>query len=41
MGALSQVIGYIFMCWGSPYPLFVIAYLFIGFGLGLQVSDPR
>lgn len=24
------------MCWGGPYPLFVIAYLFIGLGLGWQ-----
>jgi hypothetical protein len=24
------------MCWGGPYPLFLIAYLFIGCGLGWQ-----
>lgn len=24
------------MCWGGPYPLFVIAYLFIGCGIGWQ-----
>lgn len=24
------------MCWGGPYPLFVIAYFFIGLGLGWQ-----
>jgi hypothetical protein len=38
IGALSQGLGYVLMCWGGPYPLFVCAYLFVGFGLGLQVS---
>ena len=28
---------YCLMCWGPPFPLFLIAYLFNGFGLGLQV----
>lgn len=27
---------YCLMCWGPPFPLFLIAYLFNGFGLGLQ-----
>lgn len=26
------------MCWGGPFPLFAIAYAFIGFGFGIAVS---
>ncbi|ODO03159.1 hypothetical protein I350_06004 [Cryptococcus amylolentus CBS 6273] len=36
LGASMQGLAYILMCWGSPYPLFLIAYIFNGFGLGLQ-----
>ncbi|WVQ84076.1 hypothetical protein IAT38_006221 [Cryptococcus sp. DSM 104549] len=36
LGAFMQAVGYVFMCWGSPYPLFLIAYIFNGFGLGIQ-----
>lgn len=36
LGALTQTFAYCLMCWGGPYPLFVIAYLFIGLGLGWQ-----
>ncbi|KAK6903976.1 hypothetical protein I203_107487 [Kwoniella mangroviensis CBS 8507] len=35
-GAALQGLAYILICWGSPFPLFVIAYIFNGFGLGLQ-----
>ena len=35
-GTLMQGVAYIIMGTGGPYPLFVIAYLFNGFGLGLQ-----
>jgi MFS family permease len=34
-GASMQGIGYVLACWGPPFPLFVIAYIFNGFGLGL------
>lgn len=37
-GAVMQTLGFTLMCWGGPYPLFVIAYLINGFGLGLQVG---
>ncbi len=40
-----QMTGYVLMCWGGPYPLFVFAYVLNGFGLGLEVrcfkSIPR
>lgn len=36
LGVLSQMFAYCLMCWGGPYPLFVIAYFFIGLGLGWQ-----
>lgn len=36
LGAFAQAFAYCLMCWGSPYPLFVIAYFFIGLGLGWQ-----
>ncbi|WVF70033.1 hypothetical protein IAT40_004820 [Kwoniella sp. CBS 6097] len=35
-GAAMQALAYCLICWGAPYPLFVIAYVFNGFGLGLQ-----
>ncbi|WVW78708.1 hypothetical protein I302_100668 [Kwoniella bestiolae CBS 10118] len=35
-GAVMQGLAYTLICWGSPFPLFVIAYIFNGFGLGLQ-----
>ncbi|KAL1409914.1 hypothetical protein Q8F55_003913 [Vanrija albida] len=35
-GAMCQVLGYIFMCWGPPYPLFCFAFVCSGYGLGLQ-----
>nr|XP_019008732.1 uncharacterized protein I206_06414 [Kwoniella pini CBS 10737]OCF47513.1 hypothetical protein I206_06414 [Kwoniella pini CBS 10737] len=35
-GASMQGLAYILICWGCPFPLFVIAYVFNGFGLGLQ-----
>jgi hypothetical protein len=28
------------MCWGGPFVLFVLAYIPIGFGLGLQGQSP-
>ena len=28
------------MCWGGPYPIFVIAYIFAGLGMGWQVRRP-
>ncbi|WVQ76819.1 hypothetical protein IAR50_006493 [Cryptococcus sp. DSM 104548] len=36
LGASMQGLAYVLMCWGSPYPLFLIAYIINGFGLGLQ-----
>ncbi|WVW78707.1 hypothetical protein I302_100667 [Kwoniella bestiolae CBS 10118] len=36
LGAAMQGVAYILICWGCPFPLFVIAYIFNGFGLGLQ-----
>lgn len=36
LGAISQMSGYIFMCWGGPYELFCFAFVLVGFGLGLQ-----
>lgn len=36
LGAATQGFAYVLMCWGGPYPLFVIAYFFIGLGLGWQ-----
>ncbi|KAI9634043.1 major facilitator superfamily domain-containing protein [Dioszegia hungarica] len=36
LGALVQSTGYVLMCWGGPYPLFVIAYVFVGLGMGWQ-----
>lgn len=36
LGAFCQTFAYALMCWGGPYPLFVIAYFFIGLGLGWQ-----
>jgi hypothetical protein len=36
MGAIAQAVGYALMCWGGPFVLFVLAYIPIGFGLGLQ-----
>jgi hypothetical protein len=36
MGAVAQAVGYALMCWGGPFVLFVLAYIPIGFGLGLQ-----
>ncbi|BEI81085.1 hypothetical protein CcaverHIS002_0202450 [Cutaneotrichosporon cavernicola] len=35
-GAALQVIAYALICWGGPYPLFVFAFVLIGWGLGLQ-----
>ncbi|WRT64998.1 uncharacterized protein IL334_001939 [Kwoniella shivajii] len=35
-GAAMQGLAYILICWGCPFPLFVVAYVFNGFGLGLQ-----
>ncbi|KAK8846779.1 hypothetical protein IAR55_005867 [Kwoniella newhampshirensis] len=35
-GALMGGIAYVLMCWGPPFPLFVIAFIPNGFGLGLQ-----
>lgn len=37
LGALSQVVAYVLMCWGGPFPLFVIAYFFLGLGAGWMV----
>ena len=37
-GAFMQAFAYILICWQPPYPLFLIAYIFNGFGLGLQVD---
>ncbi|WVQ84077.1 hypothetical protein IAT38_006222 [Cryptococcus sp. DSM 104549] len=37
-GALMQGLGYVLMCWGSPYPLFLVAFSLNGFGMGLQVN---
>lgn len=39
LGALCQSIAYVLMCWGGPYPLFVIAYFFAGLGIGWLVSS--
>ncbi|KAI9634044.1 major facilitator superfamily domain-containing protein [Dioszegia hungarica] len=36
LGAFVQSIGYVLMCWGGPYPIFVIAYIFAGLGMGWQ-----
>ncbi|WWC87139.1 uncharacterized protein L201_002025 [Kwoniella dendrophila CBS 6074] len=36
LGASMQALAYILISWGCPFPLFVIAYVFNGFGLGLQ-----
>jgi fucose permease len=36
MGAALQAIAYCLMCFGGPYPLFVIAFAINGLGLGLQ-----
>ena len=36
MGAVAQAVGFALMCWGGPFVLFVLAYIPIGFGLGLQ-----
>lgn len=36
LGSMCQVLGYIFMCWGPPYPLFCFAFVCNGYGLGLQ-----
>lgn len=33
-----QTLGFVLMCWGGPYPVFVLAYCIGGFGMGLQVS---
>lgn len=38
LGSVAQMLGYVFMCWGGPYPLFCFAFVLIGFGLGLQVG---
>ncbi|KIR36392.1 hypothetical protein I310_00521 [Cryptococcus deuterogattii CA1014] len=35
-GSSMQAVAYALICWGCPYPLFLIAYIFNGFGLGLQ-----
>lgn len=35
-GAGLQIIAYALICWGGPYPLFVFAFVLIGWGLGLQ-----
>lgn len=34
-GGALQALGYCLMCWGPPYPLFVVSFFFIGWGLGL------
>ncbi|WWC85360.1 uncharacterized protein L201_000223 [Kwoniella dendrophila CBS 6074] len=36
LGASMQVLAYSLICWGCPFPLFVIAYALNGFGIGLQ-----
>lgn len=36
LGAMGTVICYLFAGTGGPYPLFLIGYVFNGFGLGLQ-----
>lgn len=38
LGTSMQGLAYCLLLWGPPFPLFVLAYLFNGFGLGLQVS---
>ncbi|WVQ81604.1 hypothetical protein IAT38_003728 [Cryptococcus sp. DSM 104549] len=35
-GSSMQVLAYALMCWGGPFPLFVIAFIINGFGVGLQ-----
>lgn len=35
-GAFSQMVAYALMCWGGPYPLFCVAFVLVGVGLGLQ-----
>ncbi|WVQ81603.1 hypothetical protein IAT38_003727 [Cryptococcus sp. DSM 104549] len=35
-GATVQAIAYSLMCWGGPFPLFLIAFILNGFGVGLQ-----
>ncbi|WWD22161.1 hypothetical protein CI109_106650 [Kwoniella shandongensis] len=35
-GAFMGGVAYVLMCWGPPFPLFVIAFIPNGFGLGLQ-----
>jgi fucose permease len=35
-GAALQALAYALICWGGPYPLFVFAFVLIGWGLGLQ-----
>lgn len=36
LGSGMQVLAYVLMCWGGPYPLFCFAFVLNGFGLGLQ-----
>ncbi|ORY26856.1 major facilitator superfamily domain-containing protein [Naematelia encephala] len=36
LGAAFQALGYVWLCWGAPYPVFVLGYVFVGYGLGLQ-----
>jgi hypothetical protein len=38
IGALAQALSYALLCFGGPYPLFVIAFVFSGLGFGLLVS---
>lgn len=35
-GSGMQVLAYVLICWGGPYPLFCFAFVLNGFGLGLQ-----
>lgn len=36
LGSGLQVLAYVLICWGGPYPLFCFAFVLNGFGLGLQ-----
>jgi hypothetical protein len=37
LGAFSQAISYAIMMFGPPFPIFVLAWVFTGFGFALQV----
>ncbi len=38
LAALATAVAYLIAGFGPPYPVFLIGYIFNGFGMGIQVS---